>query len=646
MKKSLSLLLVAVLFCAVLMPRAVAAGPSRFDGLYDTALNGAVYRVEAGGGTGSLLALAEQGGTAALVRYAEEDASTSGQNLVLFDLFTGKQLAEKALESSAVWPSWNVGFLDDGRVYTLNLQDAALTFYDRELRETFRFTIPGGTEFYDLLPDPDGLHLWSGGVGTAIKRYHLADATIKTVESGLPQGWYFTGFQGKQADRVLFAMANEEGLCVLGSIGDSGPVELSPIPKGLISLPGGISYMSDGESAYFSELPVTGQLLRLETWRENEYPLAYRDGLLLSNVSGAGEPLAVYDLKQGVLVNRLFLLNPDDYSYFGFTALSNEGFALLSQPDDAGPGSTLYLWDFNKGAADEDAGLTRTSIAEIRQAHDAQAGDIFTKFGVRVYFRQAGAGFVNDTYMGYVMDDELRLGAVLQKVDAFFSALPPGMIGEALLAPYTELSVYLAGSIVPKGEDGISSAAGIASYNGAERYIALNAYETSLFTNLAHEFMHVMEDRIWQGYSAAGDALIERWTALGPQDVPDGGFMYSYHQADGLELFDTLLTALDESAGQAPDRVWFIDAYSRSYPLEDRARIFEHLFMAQDTPDPLFEHLNLYKKAQALCAIIREAFPSVQALDQAAWETWIEQVPYETMLKLLDTPEEDLPLAS
>ena len=62
-----------------------------------------------------------------------------------------------------------------------------------------------------------------------------------------------------------------------------------------------------------------------------------------------------------------------------------------------------------------------------------------------------------------------------------------------------------------------------------------------------------------------------------------------------------------------------MDAYSKSFPTEDRARVFEKLMDSGGNPY-FADSPVLMEKARTLCRIIREYFPSVAAIERASWE--------------------------
>ena len=552
-------------------------------------------------------------------------------------------LARRAFSEDLSGFGREIGFLEDGGVFLLDLSTLTLTHYNLELRETLRVTPPGAEHYYAAWADPGGRYFYCGHE-RGIARFALPGGEETVIPLGLPEGWMFSGFAGVRNGELLCALTGPGGLGATGVIGGDGRMRLSPFPASFTWTGSGTIYQLRGGGALFGTLPHDGSLRRVRSWREHEYVLDDRDSLVFSGSWSEKEPLRLYDLDKGLLVNELDVKGLRDSQYYDLALLCGDSYLLLCLNDYERGEYTLCLWDYSVGRLDAQAGIEGTTLAGVRREHDAKAAEIAGRHGISIYIRGAGAAFENDTYQGRVLEDELRLSAALDELDAFLGSLPAGMVKEALIRPYTRFAVYLCGGIVPKGAQGISSASGLSSSFGEERYIALNAYDSSFTRNLAHEFMHVMEDRIWEEYYEKGTGLIGRWGWLGPEDAAGFGFVYSYHNADMTEFFDTGFTAESADAAEQPGEVWFVDAYSRTYPLEDRARLFEYLFTAEDGSHAVFTYPNLHFKAQCLGAVIRESFPSVRALPQASWEKWLEPVSTKELESLIDTmiPEEAL----
>ena len=71
-----------------------------------------------------------------------------------------------------------------------------------------------------------------------------------------------------------------------------------------------------------------------------------------------------------------------------------------------------------------------------------------------------------------------------------------------------------------------------------------------------------------------------------------------------------------------PENVWFVDGYARTFPTEDRARLFEYMFMPQDdsVSRNIYDFDNLVNKAKLYSYILRQCFPSCNTETSNVWE--------------------------
>ena len=113
------------------------------------------------------------------------------------------------------------------------------------------------------------------------------------------------------------------------------------------------------------------------------------------------------------------------------------------------------------------------------------------------------------------------------------------------------------------------------------------------------------------------------WDTMVPPEDMESSYQNSYDE----EWQDKY--TLQDKSGSAED-VWFEDAYARTMPEEDRAELFKSLFLGEHfNGEPWSDaYPNLLKKGQLLCAMIRYAFPSVQAtpVGSVCWEKNFPQV--------------------
>ena len=121
-------------------------------------------------------------------------------------------------------------------------------------------------------------------------------------------------------------------------------------------------------------------------------------------------------------------------------------------------------------------------------------------------------------------------------------------------------------------------------------------------STVPHEFMHLIERRIFAWYESVGESFWDAWDALNPE-----GFDY-YDGEDKWELVGD----------------WFVSSYAMTDSMEDRAETFMEVFTAQTPLEECFwyqEGSHVPAKVAFLREAIRRSYPSVQAVEQAYWES-------------------------
>ena len=165
------------------------------------------------------------------------------------------------------------------------------------------------------------------------------------------------------------------------------------------------------------------------------------------------------------------------------------------------------------------------------------------------------------------------------------------------------LEINLSGTISPVGGyDSISNAVGLHNYNSGMQYVILDINNLYLLeTTIYHEIFHAI-DCIITYNSILFDS---DWNALNPKDFE---YDYGYKSNEGNN--DTTYLYYTEEG-------YFIDIYSKSYPNEDRARIFEN---AMSGSSYYFESEGLYRKLAYICRALREVFDSSTWEETTTWE--------------------------
>ena len=188
---------------------------------------------------------------------------------------------------------------------------------------------------------------------------------------------------------------------------------------------------------------------------------------------------------------------------------------------------------------------------------------------------------------------------ILSQLDEFVQKLPAGMVRELTEGTgggeeARALHVYLVRKIPGDA----------AAFANAWMEPTMICFATEEFnpSQLAHEFMHIVDLRL-QGYlTTQRQDLESAWLKLSPD--------YAYESELSQEQSDELEN-------------WFVSWYARTDGAEDRAETFMMLFNAEE---PLAEQWwykdkpGVQAKAAWLVENLRAAFPSVQAVEKACWE--------------------------
>ena len=116
---------------------------------------------------------------------------------------------------------------------------------------------------------------------------------------------------------------------------------------------------------------------------------------------------------------------------------------------------------------------------------------------------------------------------------------------------------------------------------------------------------HVMDTFLFNKTSE-----LDQWDEQNPKN-----FRYDLNETDYLNRQDESLLTGDKRA--------FVDSFSMSYPIEDRAAIFQYA-MSGDGAE-VFASKAMQQKLQTLCKAIRNACGWKKSEEVFLWEQYLEQ---------------------
>lgn len=323
------------------------------------------------------------------------------------------------------------------------------------------------------------------------------------------------------------------------------------------------------------------------------------------------EELSLLDLDAKLCLDRL-RLSPEEGADGGLIhaeqGLLGENWALLSlsREGDRESERRICFW---YPEADRQSPIEAELLTEqdLYDGIDALAEKL-SRTGLILHLDEAPAAEQTPTTGLSVFENSCETGAslfgqywILSQLEDFVQKLPDGMIRELTEDPGSgkkedqdALHVYIVRKI-PGDASAFASA-------WMEPTMICFATEEFSRTQLAHEFMHIIDLRLQRYLSTQRQDLESAWRSLSPSYAYD--LDLTQEQSDALEPY-------------------FVSRYARTNSAEDRAETFQVLF---DCEEPVAEawwyseHPGVQAKARWLADEIRAAFPSVQAVEQAWWE--------------------------
>jgi hypothetical protein len=293
-------------------------------------------------------------------------------------------------------------------------------------------------------------------------------------------------------------------------------------------------------------------------------------------------------------------------------------FALRS---DLGRVKSLYLWDTApagkkawKVPASEPWQLpAREQYGAVTEA----AADLEKRYGVKIVLGSNIPSEFRD-YTALTMTDPAVISGSLEVLDHVLSVYPDGYFEDLMGDYYRGIVFYLTGELAPlSASDNISNAGAFVTDSEGLCQIALNLSTDLYPQTIVHELTHAAD------YRFAGEGIWDEnaWNALNPE-----GFTYydSYIDENGSSYEFTGSTQYTAAGGSAPEDVWFIDPYSKTYAMEDRARLMEYLMQENSIYSDCYKSPHIQKKLAYYFQFLRDTLGS-RWPEMTKWEKCLQE---------------------
>ena len=305
----------------------------------------------------------------------------------------------------------------------------------------------------------------------------------------------------------------------------------------------------------------------------------------------------------------------DQYYYVPFAShlLYLEKYnAIVGMYDYQNP--QLFLWDLNsakKGSTENAVCAARyypntrynPDIMQFLKEKAEQTGSLY---GVKILI---GDDIRTDSgdYLAAPIYDTASVNYVLNLLRTSLAKFPDNFFAEFQSDNGVPLEINIAGVFTPVADNIVSTAVGLHNYNDGEQFIMLNISNIyDVQSSIYHEIYHAIDWSV-----VFGSTAFDSWDSLNPPD-----FSYDYDYAANEVNTDSQYLYYTDGNG------YFIDSYSKSYPNEDRACIFENAMCGNYY---YFGSEHLCNKLSYMAQAIREVFDDSTWPAVTEWEKYVTQ---------------------
>lgn len=261
---------------------------------------------------------------------------------------------------------------------------------------------------------------------------------------------------------------------------------------------------------------------------------------------------------------------------------------LLSQYNDC----DVFVIDVDK--ADKTTFTTEEYAKAMNDMVDNKVKEIEDKYHVDLVYKDQ-VDLKDDTFEATKMNNNYTILEALDIIEKVFSKFNTEFFDEFHDKDHEKgLVIYLTGKLIANDEaDTTSNPAGYTLYRNDSYNIVADIESYALDSTICHELMHNIEHRIWDKFP------YDEWYKNNPMYYE---YMYTYR--DDADFKFTL-------SEEDKNMVSFVDQYSKSWPTEDIARIFENI-CNKDEKTYLLDYPHLKAKALLLKETIEKYFPSLK----------------------------------
>ena len=499
--------------------------------------------------------------------------------------------------------------IGDDTVRYFDTRDQTLVTLNSELEESTRMELPE-----DMICPPviseDGQYLYYF-TADALRSLEISTGISRLLRQSEADAQYIVGnhFDGKILECVMETGETKETVYVSTATGEA----LSSNREETELASSGEIYFARLKQLdrWFSLFGKVGEdfLCLKPQWEGTEHLVLNHGCIAISENTADGARIAYYELSGGT--NPYSVVLPGLQDLLSVTGDKNEHLLWFFATDVESGRQNLYCWDpVQTRTEDETAWLEPFYTAESPDLEGLQAcvnkaKSLEELYGVRIRIWEDAVKVIPESYSAeteHVVAAYLRDLPVLEKVLASYPGEMLKKLGKQ--SSCGKLTICLVRNVYESNALGVEAQeAGVFFRDGRNAYVLLSMGE-ALEQAAFHELFHAIDSYVMTRCNA-----YDFWSDLNP-----AGFDYDYSyitnaQRDGAEYLK------EENRA-------FIDTYSMSFPMEDRARVMEYAMMEGN--EAYFQSKTMQAKLKLLCLGIRTAFKMDKYEEPLLWEQYLK----------------------
>ncbi|MBR1845805.1 MAG: hypothetical protein IJ792_04315 [Oscillospiraceae bacterium] len=449
----------------------------------------------------------------------------------------------------------------------------------------------------------DDVCLWHQSASGIIWSQPLAGGAAAEIGQ-LPQDLYYFSMQGLTSDGtdLVFTATGPKGASVLVTVSrETGAV------TGMYNAP------TDGYGALFDAVSISCD------YDASDYSLYH------ITVSDGRRQIST-DFQLDLLSGEPDGKAPDFDSWMSEDSISRPwGRTLMTAW--VGEEQHYLLWDYREltPTAIEPVELTEYVLPEpaTPESLTERARALEETYGIQIHMGQD----IDAPYPDYTLsacEDVDQIDRMMDVMEEAFSLYPEDYFEQLGGSGIRGFSFYFSGAMTPIDPSvSISNPAALTCLVDGVELLAFDITGYITVQDVVHELTHVLDHWLWE------DNVLDEevWSSMNPE-----GFSYYYAyidpNGDSYEWSGSSEYTTNDSAWYDgdTDSVYFIDAYSTTFPTEDRARLMEYLLSDVDYgPPDYFASDHLQEKLTYYFQCIRTKFDTTNWPEQTSWEQMLSE---------------------